>query len=90
MEIEVKKSEKFHTEIIDVWNGRPEAITDFQRVSAKRASELMADAIDSAIKTKKYFGDVIEVTVSVSIGDPTEEASAEHLAGGDKMMEDEV
>lgn len=73
MKIETTKRQKFHVEIIDVWKDKPESVADFQKVAEKWARELIADTIASAIKTKKYFGDVIEVSVAVSIGDPTED-----------------
>lgn len=77
MEIGAKKSQKFHSEIIEVWEAEPESIADFQKAAEKRARELMADTIASAIKIKKYFGNVIELSVSVSIGDPTEDDADE-------------
>lgn len=79
MKIEITKSQEFRPEIIDVWNDKPESIADFQKVSEKWARELIAEAIADAIKCKKYLdGDMVEMSVSVSIGNPSEESGNEN------------
>ena len=79
MKIEITKSQEFRPEIIDVWHDKPESIADFQKVAEKWARELITDAIADAIKCKKYLDyDTIEMSVSVSIGNPSEESDNEN------------
>lgn len=80
MKVECKKSEQFHTDIIDFLEQSSEANIQFQKMIVARARGIAADVINSTIGIKKYFGDVIELSVSVAIGDPEEE---------DKSLNDE-
>lgn len=71
MKIEVNKSQGFKTSIIGLFETDQKAIEDFKAIAGKWASELMAESIESAIKCKKYLPkDAIEISVSVSIGEP--------------------
>ncbi len=74
MQIETKKAQSFKASIIELFENEPKSIENFKSVASKWASELMAEIIAEAIKCKKYMPkDVIEVSVAVSIGEPSEE-----------------
>lgn len=74
MKIEVNKSQGFKTSIIGLFESDQKAMDDFKSIAGKWASELMAETIAAAIKYKKYLPeDEIEISVSVSIGEPTKD-----------------
>lgn len=74
MKIELKKSQYFKPEVLDETQTNQELNKNLKEALQRRAGEIFPEVLSEAIRLKKFFeGDAIEISVSITIGNPDEE-----------------
>lgn len=69
MEIETIKSQRFNKLVIEAYDSDPKVYANLNDAIKKRAEDVLADVMERALKTIKYFGSEVNIRVSVTIDD---------------------